>query len=92
MGDDPIVLFTELRDNNFLEDAFMSSTISIDEALNLVRLEDFKPLCKVLKVDPHIGRQLIIKEFKKYAAQKNVLGQLNKLNLFKWYIYFYYIF
>lgn len=83
LADDLMPLFVELNGHGLMEAAFGSGNISLDEALQLVKRENLILLCKKFKIDAHIGRKYIIPEMHKYAAQKNVLGQSNKANLYK---------
>lgn len=83
LGNDLMQYFMELQTNGLMETGIASGKITLDECLNLLGLEDLQPICKKLLINTTIGKQAIIKELKKYATQKNVLGVTNERNLFK---------
>ncbi|KAF7633268.1 Fanconi-associated nuclease [Meloidogyne graminicola] len=89
LGPKLMPLFIELCDNGFFEEAFSidengdpnSSNITIDEAFNLLQVDDFKVICKKFHIDTRIGRQGIIRELKKHAIRKDVFGRCNMKHL-----------
>ncbi|CAK5073341.1 unnamed protein product [Meloidogyne enterolobii] len=89
LGPKLMPLFIELCENGFFEEAFSinengdpnSSNITLDEAFNLLQVDDFKIICKKFHIDTRIGRQGIIRELKKHAIRRDVFGRCNLKHL-----------